>query len=214
MELVLVDALDTPATSWAHQVGAQGASVEVDLGQGRRLRTGDVGAVLNRMTWPPLRLLAAAAPADAAYAHSELTAFAVSWVRSLAPVVVNQPTSQGLCGRWRPPLHWRMLAMRAGLPTAPLRMASGDLPRGQDGAGPSSMILMIGGELLTSAAPGPIRQAARRLAALSETTILGLRFAGTDPARGGWRLLDATPQPDLTAAGDAGIPALEKVLAR
>lgn len=214
VELVLAEALDTPITSWAHEVGARGASVELDLGEGRRLRTSDACAVLNRLTWPPMRLLADAAPTDTAYAHSELTAFAVSWLRSLAPVVVNQPTPQGLCGRWRPPLHWRMLGRQAGLPIAPLRMSSADLHQDQNGAEPSSTILMVGGELIISVAPDAIRQAARRLAALSATIILGLRFAGTDPARCGWRLLDATPQPDLTAAGDAGIAALEKVLAR
>lgn len=214
VELVLVEALDTPVTSWAHEVGEDGASIEVHLGDGRRLGTGEACAVLNRLTWPPMGLLAAASPADAAYAHSELTAFALSWLRSLAPVVVNQPTPQGLCGRWRPPLHWRIMGMRAGLPIAPLRMASADFHYCEDSAELSTMILTVGGELLSSDAPDAIRTAARNLAALSETTILGLRFAGADPARFGWHLLDATPQPDLTAAGEAGIAALEVVLAR
>ena len=60
--------------------------------------------------------------------------------------------------------------------------------------------------------PEPIREAASRFAAKAETPILGLRFAGADPARGGWRLLDATPYPDLSSAGDAGITALAEQL--
>ncbi|MDQ4020714.1 MAG: hypothetical protein M3257_03595 [Actinomycetota bacterium] len=213
VELLLVEALDTPVTSWVHEVSEDGANVEVHLDDRRRVSTVGIRAVLNRLTWPPMGLVAAAAPADAAYAQSELTAFAMSWLRSLAPVVVNEPTPQGLCGRWRPSLHWRALGMRAGLPVAPLRLASANL-HPQDVAEASTMILMVDGELLGSSAPDAIRKAARRLAALSGTAILGLWFAGSDPARSGWRLLDATPQPDLTAAGEAGVAALEAVLAR
>jgi hypothetical protein len=162
--------------------------------------------------WPPVGLVAAAAPTDSAYAQSELSAFAVSWVRALAPVVVNAPTPHGLCGRWRPPLHWRMLGAQAGLPIAPLHMTSEGSKGGEDYQAPSTTILTIGGELFCSSAPPKVKEGARRLAALSETAILGLRFVGTDPARGQWRLLDATPQPDLSAGGDAGIAALEVVL--
>jgi hypothetical protein len=50
------------------------------------------------------------------------------------------------------------------------------------------------------------------LTTLSATTILGVRFMGRDPASEGWRLLDATPQPDLRIGGEAGIVALERVL--
>jgi hypothetical protein len=193
-------------------VGEEGARVEVQLSDGRRLETLQSGAVLNRVMWPPAGLVAAAAPADAAYARSELAAFAVSWLRALAPMVVNSPTPQGLCGRWRPPLQWRTLGLQAGLPVAPLHMASARPAAVEDRQAGSTTILMIGGELLCSDAPPQIREGARRLAALSGTAILGLRFAGTDPARGQWRLLDATPQPDLSTGGDAAIAALEAVL--
>lgn len=209
-----MEALDTPVTSWVHKVGAGGASVEVHLGDGRRLGTGGVRAVLNRLALPPLGLVSAAEPVDAPYAQSELTAFTVSWLHSLAPVIANEPTPQGLCGRWRPPLHWRVLGLRAGLPVAPLHVTNTERYREEDGAAVSTTILAIGGELLESSAPDAIRQATHRLAVLSKTAILGLRFAGVDPARCGWRLLDATPQPDLSAAGEAGIVALEAVLAR
>ncbi len=215
VELVLAEALDTPGTMWVHEVGEQGGRVEVQLGDGRRLETLGIRAVLNRLAWPPAGLVAAAAPADAAYAQSELTAFAVSWIRALAPVVVNAPTPQGLCGRWRPPLQWRMLGLQAGLPIASWRSMASTQPGGEaDHRAASTTILTIAGELFCAGAPPEIREGARRLAALSGTAILGLRFAGTDPARGQWHLLDATPQPDLSAGGDAGIAALEGVLAQ
>jgi hypothetical protein len=214
VEFVAAEALDSPMTYWAHTVGGDGACADIRLATGQRLSSPTVTAVLNRLVWPPAGQVAAADPADAGYARTELTAFAASWLRSLAPVVVNQPTPQGLCGRWRPPLHWRVLGMRAGLPVVPLHLTSAEpTDAGQDYAA-GTTVLTIGGELLDSRAPQAIRRAARRLATAAETEILGLRFAGADPAAGGWRLLDATPQPDLSSAGDTGIEALRAVLAR
>jgi hypothetical protein len=167
------------------------------------------------MLAPPAAATAAAVPGDADYARNELTSFAASWIRALAPRVLNQPTPQGLCGRWRPPLHWRALAVEAGLPVAPLSVDSREgtpaFPRPGDEA--SLTVLAIGGEPLTDGMPAEVRDGARRLAALADTPILGLRFAGGDPARDGWRLLDATPYPDLSAAGERGAEALAAQLA-
>jgi hypothetical protein len=214
VELVLVESLGA-ATTWRHELGTGGACTDVGLADGRRLRTGEITSVLNRMLQPPLAPVAAAVPEDAEYVRNELTAFAASWIRSLAPRVVNEPTPQGLSGRWRAPLQWRALALQAGLPVAPLRFDSANPPLlayGIDGE-PSTVVLTIGGELLDGAMPKAIREAAERFAALAETPILGLRFAGHDPARAGWRLLDANPYPDLSSAGEAGIAALEALLA-
>jgi hypothetical protein len=61
--------------------------------------------------------------------------------------------------------------------------------------------------------PAAIRDAARRFARRAGTPVMGLRFAGADPARGGWRLLDATPYPELTSAGESGVAALAELLA-
>lgn len=215
VELVLVESLGFAATSWRHELGADGARTEIGHAGGR-LRSGEATAVLNRMLQPPLGALAAAAPEDASYARGELTAFAASWVRTLAPIVVNAPTPQGLCGRWRSPLQWRVLALQAGLAVAPLTLDSEHPPAdpyGRDDGTPSTIVLTIGGEPLTSAMPAELRAATRRFAELARTPILGLAFAGDDPARGGWRLLDATPYPDLAGGGEAAIDALEAQLA-
>jgi len=213
--ILFVEELDA-ATTWTHDVGRGGAHTDVRLADGRRLETTGHGAVLNRLPRPPFALLSAGAPADATYASSEMHAFAMSWIRSLAPVVVNGPTAQGLSGRWRPALHWRALGTRAGLPVVPLHLASADPPL-DGGADPgcdpgddrSSVVLVLGGELVGRCAPLEVRRAARRLAALADTALLGLRFSGPDPADAGWRLLDATPLPDLRIAGEPGVAALE-----
>jgi hypothetical protein len=205
VHLVLAEELDTAVASWEHHVNDDGVRTHVDLPGARRLTTMPAGAVLNRLTWPSLHLGAAADHADAEYAQNEVRAFAMSWLRSLAPLVVNAPTPQGLCGRWRTPLQWRVLALRAGLPVVPLQLSS--TRRTAEDEGASSTLLVIGGELIHAGAPAPVRAAVRRFAVLSETAVLGLRFAD------GWRLLDATPQPDLRIAGDAGVDATEGLLA-
>jgi hypothetical protein len=215
VELVLIESLGAAATWWRHELAADGVSTDIRLADGRRLQTGTVRSVLNRMLQPPLAQTAAAVQGDADYARNELTAFAASWLRTLAPLVVNEPTPQGLSGRWRAPLHWRLLGRQAGLPVVPFTFQSTDPPAnpyGLDGK-PSAMVLTIGGEPLHDAMPDAIRAAAGRLARLARTPVLGLRFAGIDPAAAGWRLLDATPYPDLSLAGEAGIAALAAQLA-
>ena len=216
VSLVLIESLGYAATTWRHEIVNGDARVEIGLADGGRLRSGDAAAVLNRMLQPPLAVVGAAVPEDADYARSELTAFAASWIRTLAARVVNQPTPQGLCGRWRSPLQWRVLALEVGLPVAPLVIDSEDPPQRPyvyDDGVPSTTVLTIGGEPLVDAMPDTVRAAVRRFSTEAQTPILGLRFLGEDPAGGGWRLLDATPYPDLSAGGEAAIEALEAQLA-
>ena len=163
------------------------------------------------MLQPPLAATAAAVDGDADYARNELTAFAASWLRTLAPRVVNEPTPQGLCGRWRAPLHWRVLAREAGLPVAPYAFDSRRPPPLGDDGTPSTQVLAVGGEPLRRRCQRAIRAAAARLARAAAHPSSACASART--ARAGWRLLDATPHPDLSGAGEDGIAALEAVLA-
>ena len=71
----------------------------------------------------------------------------------------------------------------------------------------------VDGRILAAAVPAALQRACERLTGLAGTRILGLRFEGPDAAARGWRLLDATPYPDLSFAGEAGIGALEAALA-
>jgi hypothetical protein len=208
---------------WEHRVATRGATLTLVTGDGLTVRGADLGAVLNRLATPPLAVLDHADPDDREYARNELTAFAASWLRVLSARVVNAPDPHGLCGRWRPPLEWRALAARAGMPYAPLRLASDDASPGSGLAmaapGPveaptTTPALAIDGRVLLPGAPAALQAAAARLSRLAATRILGLRFDGPDPARGGWRLHDATPYPDLSLAGEAGVAALEAALAR
>src|SRR6476469_5858863 len=70
-----IEELAAPDTTWTHEVGALGASVQACLGSGRLISPG-VDAVLNRMVTPPGAALAAAVEQDKPYAQGEITAFA------------------------------------------------------------------------------------------------------------------------------------------
>jgi hypothetical protein len=214
--VLFVETLAHPGVRWEYRAGAGGAALTLVTGDGRTLRSADVGAALNRLAIPPLAVLAAAEPADREYARNELTAFAAGWLRTLAGAVVNAPDPHGLCGRWRQPLEWRTLAARAGMPCAPLKLASvpaaAATPAPADG-GPSTTVLAVDGRLLGAGVPIALQRGCAKLSRLSATRVLGMRFAGSDPARDGWRLLDATPYPDLSLAGEAGVAALEAALA-
>jgi hypothetical protein len=218
VELLPADDLSSPWTVWEHRVHSSGATVQVRLPDGRMAGSPPDGsgptAVLNRLSTPPVGVLAAVGGTDADYALSETSAFTISWVEALAPTVVNRASTQGYCGRWRTPLHWRTLAARAGLPVVPLTLDSGEPdPAVAHPTGNDTTVLCIGGRFLADA-PAEVHAAAARLSTLAQTPILGLRFDGADPAKTGWRFLDASPQPDLSAAGEAGVDALVEVLSR
>lgn len=215
VSLLFVEALAHAAIRWEHRVGARGATLTLTTGDGRRLCGADVGAVLNRLVSAPLAVVDAAQPEDRDYARNELTAFAASWLRTLSARVVNAPHPHGLCGRWRQPLEWRSLAARAGLIAAPLRLASvgADMPQlvGFGDQLGTTTVLAVDGRILHAGVPSAMQRACAQLSRLCATRVLGLRFDGSDPARG-WRFLDATPYPDLSLAGEAGVAALEAAL--
>jgi hypothetical protein len=213
--LLFVEALAGAAVRWEHRVGADGAAtVTLTTADGLVVRGADLGAVLNRVASPPLAAVAAAADEDRDYVRSELSAFAASWLRALSGTVVNAPDPHGLCGRWRRPLEWRALAAQAGFACAPLTLASADPDSASGAAGkPDATLLAVDGRILHPAVPVAAHDACARLTRRCGTRVLGVRFAGPDPASGGWRVLDATPFPDLSFAGEAGVAALERALA-
>jgi hypothetical protein len=207
-----VDSLAVPDVCWQERIGADGAPVQVKLSDGRQFRSGDADAVLNRVLAPPL-LPITAISADARYAYSELTAFAASWIRNLGARVINEPSPQGLSGRWRSPLAWRVLAARAGLPIEALNLDSAHPGPVDDTLWSGGrMVLVVAGEPFDTEVPAAIRAAIGRFAVLAATPILGLRFS--DPYGGEWRFLDATPLPDLLLGGEAGIAAIGRLLTR
>jgi hypothetical protein len=209
-ELLLTEALETAEVRWRHRIDARRTRVEATLADGRCLRSGDYSAVLNRTIAPPLMVMARMGWEDSEYARSEQIAFALSWLRGLAPVVANPPTSRGLAGAWRSPLEWRALARSAGLEISPLVADSHD----PDTTGGFPLTpatgLVIGKEAFGSAAQPGVKAAAIRLAQAAETPMLGFWFSDQHRSR----LMMATPHPDLTLGGERGLEAVERLLSR
>jgi hypothetical protein len=100
------------------------------------------------------------------------------------------------------------------MPTAALRIASDDGadPQSVGLDEPSSWLLAVDGCLLHAGAPPALHAAVARLSRRVDARVLGLRFCGADPAAAGWRLMDASPSPDLSLAGEPGVAALEQAL--
>jgi hypothetical protein len=208
VEVLYTEDLDAPGVRFSHRVDRRSASTRIVLADGRAIDSGRVSSVLNRMLIPPLDVLRRALPGDVTYARSELVAFTMSWLRALAPVVVNDPACRGLSGAWRSPLEWRSLARRAGLATTPVTAGTGRPGAAAETAMPVTDVLVVGDETFGAPADERLRRGAARLARLAETPIIGLSFAP-----GTRRLASVTPHPDLSRGGDPGAHAIERLLA-
>jgi hypothetical protein len=203
------------ARGWAHAVGNDGASIALTLPDGRAIDGARVRGVLNRIALAPSDQLVLSRPGEREYALHELSAFFLSWLHSLPGPVLNRPTPQGLCGRWRPPAELAWLAGRAGFRVADyVRVSSADDGDGAvvAAAAPTSglerIVVLRGRPFGGKGTPG-LNRSCRTLAELAQTELLGVDLAvdADEPVFAG-----ATPLPDLTAGGDALLDALAEAL--
>ncbi|MFJ2578090.1 hypothetical protein [Kitasatospora aureofaciens] len=199
------------STRSAHRIDQLGARFEIGLPDGRVLASRDIDGVLNRVAFAPVGPLPFATQADALYAREELSALLLSLLTCIAPVSVNRPCANGLCGAWRSAAEWTVLAARAGLPVPPARLSSrpGVEPgRAADGSG---RVLVLGehvfGEHVSHDGESrDLAKACGQLARLAGTDLLGIDLLGIDLHRnGGHRVAfgGANPLPDLRLGGDA-----------
>lgn len=200
---------------WNYRLGKQGSSTEIALADGRTIKTENIKGVLNRLTSFPSDHLQIAQPVDREYAVQEFMAFAIGWLYALPQPVLNQPTPQGLSGRWRHASEWAWLAMRAGLPVLPYRQGSREQPStvsapfGLSNA-PTASVIVVGGQVLGEALPIHVVEGCRQLASLAETALLGIEFV---PSAGlPWVFAQATPLPDLRIGGSALLDVLALLL--
>jgi hypothetical protein len=145
---------------------------------------------------------------DSDYARTEQSAFALSWLHALAPVVVNPPAARGLAGAWRSQAEWAGLARRAGLDCALDTADSHDPGRVHCFPQTPQNGLVVGERAFGLAARPETRHAAIALAREADTPLLGLWLTDEEVPR----LTMATPHPDLSLGGEPGIDALEEVL--
>lgn len=189
---------------WEHRVGVAPSSIRIGLPDGRTISSSCVTGVLNRLLSAPQELVNCAQPADRDYATQELSSFYLSWLRALPGTVINRPTPQGFCGRWRHASEWSFLARRAGLPAPSYKQTVDDQPEhgfhsfAPQGAQVESVIVLRG-RVFGSSLPEETLAACSRFADLAESEILGIDlFRASD---GRWNFSTATPYPELTLGG-------------
>lgn len=198
------------ALSWQHRLGAAPPTVRIHLAGGRVIDHSEVLGVLNRLTRPPVELVAARSAADGAYAAGELQALILSCLAALDGAVVNRPSPYAMTGAVPPPAALALLAHRCGLLARDYRATS-------DGGGDpplptaSERTVFIVGERLVPEGLVDAATAAgcRRLAAALGHPHLALRLAA---APEGWRLAGADPCPDLRPGGEPLLDALAGLL--
>jgi hypothetical protein len=210
LELVTSEMLG-PSLRWDHRVGAEPASIQISISDGRVLDGGAIRGVLNRLRgvagWRSIRNVG---DNDRRYAEQELTAFFLSWLSCLPPPILNRPTPQGLAGRERHLAEWVLLAAAAGLATAPLRQSSGIRARQSMEGRPHSSTVLVIDRRAFGAAPADVLSACQRLAARADTAILGIELTASPLSR--WTFAGATLLPDLRIGGQPALDALSEGL--
>jgi hypothetical protein len=210
VELVSAELL-TNTLRWEHRLGSAGVSINISLADGRVIRGDRVRGTLNRLLSLPFEYFQMASPVDRQYATQEMNAFFMSWLYALPAPVLNRPTPQGLCGHWRHPVEWHILAAKAGLPTAVCRQSSFDtLATSYPGSQPATTLFAVQDRIVGGPAPGFIVEGCRRLAELSGTAVLGIDFRHSP--EGPWTFAGCTPMPDLRLGGAAILDALADTL--
>lgn len=195
------------ALSWSHTISNNGASVEIGLADGRKIRSDAVAGVLNRLINAPHRLTPAS-DAEAQYAQQEWNAFFVSWLHALPGPMLNRPKPAGLCGLHRGIGEWTSLAVQAGLPVKRCHLpeTAPAVPQGDAGRA-----WVVGDAVLGCASTDP--QMAGRCRMLAERASCGL--LGIDFERdstGTWQFTGATPFPLLREGGTPLLRALAAAL--
>jgi hypothetical protein len=198
---------------WDHRIRDGRATICFRLPGGRMIEGDKLRGVLNRLYAVPIPHWRSASRSDQEYVQQELFAFHLSWLHGLSCPVINRPTPQGLCGRWRHESEWVWLAGKAGLPVATYRQSAHDRIAGAKGerrlVAPGmtvKTVIVVGDRAAGAPAPPPIMEACTRLARLAETDLLGIDLV--DGAAGPWTFAGASPAPDLALGGTMLIRAI------
>jgi hypothetical protein len=201
------------ATQWEHHLDSRTNSISFVLSDGQAISGQEIDGVLNRLMAPSQNLARRAVPEDRDYALQETTAFYLSWLNSLSCPLLNQPTPQGLAGRWLHLSELTLFAHQAGLTTLAYRQTGGDAPEAgyQPSPSPSlnkTQVILLDGEVFGVAVPSAVSDGCRSLARLLQTRLLSVDFHSTP--QDAWTFAFANPVPDLQIGG----PRLVECLAR
>ena len=214
LELITAECL-AYSRLWEHRLGAGGVHIKIGLPDGRVICSSRIRGALNRLLSPPPDLVNLAVTADREYAAAEMAALYLSWLHGLPGPMLNRPTPQGMCGRWRHKSEWAWLASRAGLPIGNFGMSGRDPVEAgyysfASEANPVTSLIMLREEVIGGGAPDHIVEGCRRLMELAETDLLGIDFCA-EPG-GAWKFANASPFPDLTRGGAPLLQRLAQVM--
>jgi hypothetical protein len=218
--LELVTDADLTGAVWSHRVETECPVTSVKLADGRVIDSSIVRGTLNRLIQAPQGAVAALSFDDRDYAYHEFSALFLSWLHSLTGPVLNPASPRGLSGAWRSPAEWASLAVDSGLAASPVSVDPGEMmlsgfegfrawppyaPIAEDAIVAGSAVFARG-----SLEPHAI-EACRKLAAISQTPLLGLAFrcvSCSDVPE----VVAITPFPDLRSGGEELIEAIAEAL--
>ena len=160
----------------------------------------------------PFGRLRATGGEDFGYAMQEVFAMHLSWLYAWPATVINRPTPQGLCGNFRHPSAWAMLARDCGFSIESWRQSAADapetawMPRGAD-----ARAFVVSGKVVAAPElPESLCESCRLLGEASGTALLGIDFLRVEQEV--WRFAAASPYPILQAGGDPLVVALAEAL--
>jgi hypothetical protein len=169
----LITARDLSAPGWKYELPAKGPSRFV--AGGNMLSSRDVGGVVTRLAAVPASELSHVAAEDRSYVSSEMTAFLLAWLASLACPVLNRPTPNCLCGpNWRNE-EWIHLAGRLGIPVRSIRHSTSQAA--EAGAEPGVSVTIVGQQCFGAVHP-LLADYSRRLAVAAGAELLEVHFSG------------------------------------
>jgi hypothetical protein len=191
-DAIIASPADLSTSGWSLHSAAPGKSKAYV--EGRKVRNEEISSVLTRISCVQCHELNHIVPSDREYVASEMTAFLLAWLSSLACPVLNQPTPGCLGGPALRQEGWTHLAARLGISVAPVRRKTGDrtpMPEGRS----TCEVIVVGDECFGEAAPRLVENA-RLLARASGTALLAVRFTGPEPD---CDFVSASPWPDLAS---------------
>lgn len=203
-------------STWNYRAEATARCSRLTLPDGQVLDSATLRGVLNRLVAVPADELVQIRPEDRDYASQELTALYTSWLYGLPCPVINRPSGAGLCGAWPDRSEWLRQAFAAGLPASRYSLRAGENPALLWSAPSEAVrdtmetVILLDGRAVDGRPPAELAPALQRFACGCGSRLIGLQFDVEDT--GQWRFNDATPVPDLAAAGAGLSAALARAL--
>lgn len=188
---VLCDANDATSPGWRYEPHDPSSAVAV--AEGRRVRAGEIDAVVTlRVAVDPAELLGIV-PDDRAFVAAEVNAFLHAFLTALRAPVANRPAGYSLGGALLGPEEWLRVARDAAVPSVAIeRTVPGNIaPAGCDLRATRSVF--VTGERAIGDADPRLRRHAVAIARRCGATTLEAIFAGDRDAR----FVTASAQPSL-----------------